>query len=166
MPDLIAPEQNDQDLQFMKLAYEQALLAQKMGDVPVGAVITKDNQIISTAYNKKEASLSATYHAEVLAIEEASKKLNQWRLSDCTLYVTLEPCLMCTGAIIASRISRVVFATTDPKAGAIESVFQLSNHENLNHKFIYSKDVLQKECSQLLKGFFKERRKSNTLASS
>ena len=162
MPDFKALDQEQIDIYFMQKAYEQAQMALDKNEVPVGAVLTLDNQVIAASYNKKELSPSATHHAEILVIEQASKQLNRWRLSDCTLYITLEPCLMCTGAIIASRINRVVYATNDPKAGAVNSVFKLSNHPDLNHNFAYTSGLLQTECSKILKDFFKAKRNKKT----
>lgn len=145
------------DLFFMKKAYEQAKRAYKIREVPVGAVIVKDGEIISRAYNRRETGKNAIYHAELSAIENACKKLGGWRLSGCTLYVTLEPCVMCAGAIINSRIDRVVIATADPKAGAMGSVTDV-NLLPLNHKTEVVYGVMQDECKKILKDFFAELR--------
>lgn len=157
-----ADHQCNIDLKFMKIALKLAEEAGTVGEVPVGALIVKDNEVISNAYNLKESQSCATKHAEILAIEEASRKLNRWRLSDCTLYVSLEPCIMCAGALIASRVSRVVFSTHDPKAGALGSIYDLSDDPRLNHKIQVNSGLLQVESSQLLKDFFVKRRKKKS----
>ena len=159
MPQFKAMPQAQIDLHFMGLALNQAKLAESEGEVPVGALIALNNEVISDSYNQKEMGPCATYHAEILAIEKASKLLNSWRLSDCTLYVTLEPCVMCAGALVASRIKRLVYGTKDPKAGAVGSILDLSANEKLNHKFEVTNNVLQPECSKILKNFFANRRK-------
>lgn len=141
------------DLYFMKKAYLQALKAKDLGEVPVGAVIVKDGKIISRAYNKREKDKDAVSHAELYAIKKACKKLGGWRLTGCTLYVTLEPCVMCAGAIINARIDRVVIGTQDPKAGAFGSVTNI-NELPLNHKTEIEYGIMQSECSQILKDFF------------
>ena len=154
-----AEQQKSTDLLYMKRALELAQKAASLDEVPVGALIVKNNEIISSAYNLKEQNVCATKHAEILAIEEASEKLGTWRLTDCTLYVSLEPCVMCTGALISSRITRVVFATFDPKGGALGSVLNLSHHPKLNHKIEVSSGLLQEDASSLLKSFFSKKRK-------
>jgi len=159
MPLFKAMTQPEIDHHFMALALKQAHLAEQMGEVPVGAIMVKNNEVISDAYNKKESAPCAIYHAELLAIESASKALKAWRLTDCTLYVTLEPCIMCAGGIVSSRISRLVYGANDPKAGAVGSIFDLSRHDKLNHKFEVTKGIMQPECSQILKDFFSKRRK-------
>ena len=148
------------DVYFMKKALAQAKRAYDIGEVPVGAVIVKDGKIIARAYNQRETKKSATAHAELTAIQKACKKLSGWRLSGCTLYVTLEPCVMCAGAIVNSRIDRVVIATAEPKAGAMGSVTDL-NELPLNHKPIVEYGILGEECSKILKDFFAELRKRN-----
>lgn len=142
----------------MHYALKEAQKAYKKGEVPIGAIIVKDNRIIAKAHNLREKKGSAIAHAEILAIEKACKKLNGWRLIDCDLYVTLEPCPMCAGAIIQSRIQRLIIGTTDPKAGVAGSVVDLFNVEKFNHKVEVISGVLQEECSIILKDFFKELR--------
>lgn len=142
----------------MKKALAQAKVAKKYAEVPVGAVIVKDGKVIARGYNKRETIQSATAHAEHIAIEKACKKLKSWRLSGCTLYVTLEPCVMCAGAIINSRIDRVVIGTEDKKAGAMGSVTDVVALP-LNHKPVVEFGVLKDECAGILKEFFKELRK-------
>ena len=136
------------DEYYMKKAIINAKKAYKLDEVPIGAVIVKDNKIIASTYNRKELDNIATYHAEVLAINEACKKLNTWHLEDCTLYTTVEPCLMCTGAIIQSRISRVVYGTKNPTFGYLSKL--------TNSKIEVTKDILNKECLNLLSLFFKD----------
>lgn len=144
----------------MKQALKEAEKALKKLEVPVGAIIVKDNRIISRAYNLKEIKKDTTYHAEIEAIKKASKKLNSWRLNDCEMYVTLEPCAMCAGAIINSRIKKLYFGTSDEKTGACGSVLNLLEDYKFNHKVIVEKGILQKECEKILKNFFKDLRKS------
>lgn len=148
------------DLKFMNLAIKQAKLGEINGEVPVGAIVVdKNGKIIAKATNLREKLKSTLGHAELVAIHRACKKLGSWRLSDCTLYVTLEPCFMCSGALQQSRISRVVYAAPDPKGGALDSLAQLGNDSRLNHRFDVTSGVLMHECSQLLKNFFKTKRK-------
>ena len=135
-------------------ALKEANKAYKLGEVPIGAIIVKDNKIISRAYNKKESSNLATSHAEILAINKACKKLKNWRLVDCTLYVTVEPCLMCCGAIIQSRIKKVVYGTHNEYYGAVESIAKTLKKYNVEVR----SNILQNECSYILKEFFKKRR--------
>lgn len=149
---------NDNDIYFMKRALARAKAAAKCGEVPIGAVIVKDGQIISTGRNMRETKRNALHHAEVIAIDRACKKLGAWRLTDCTLYVTMEPCPMCAGAIVNSRIKRVVFGCFDKKAGALGTVFNLSEYP-LNHKYEVLGGVLEKECADILSQFFAELRK-------
>jgi tRNA(adenine34) deaminase len=151
-----------QDHEFMERALSLALKAQEMGEVPVGAVVVHDGKVVGEAANRRETQASPIAHAEILAIEEASKKLGAWRLLDTTLYVTLEPCLMCSGAIINSRIPRVVFATTDPKAGAVISLFQTLSDTRLNHRPTVMHGLMADRASGMLKAFFQKRRMENT----
>ena len=144
---------------FMKEALKEAKKAYDKVEVPVGAVIVKDGKIIARAHNLKETKYDTTKHAEILAIQKASKKLNSWRLIDCEMYVTLEPCSMCAGALINSRIKKVYIGASDKKTGAVGSVFNLLEDYTFNHKVKYEKGVLQDECESILKEFFKELRK-------
>lgn len=144
---------------FMKAALKEAKKAYEKLEVPVGAVIVKDGKIIARAHNLKETKYDTTKHAEILAIQKASKKLNSWRLIDCEMYVTLEPCSMCAGALINSRIKKVYIGASDKKTGAVGSVFNLLEDYTFNHKVEYEKGVLQDECESILKEFFKELRK-------
>ena len=141
---------------FMKEALKEAQKAYDKLEIPVGAVIVKDEKIIARAHNQKETKFDTTKHAEILAIQKASKKLNAWRLENCEMYVTLEPCTMCAGAIINSRIKKVFIGTLDSKTGACGSVLNLFEDYKFNHKVEYELGVLQKECENILKDFFKE----------
>ena len=144
---------------FMKEALKEAKKAYGKMEIPVGAVIVKDKKIIARAHNQKETKFDTTKHAEILAIQKASKKLQSWRLLDCEMYVTLEPCTMCAGAIINSRIKKVYIGTNDEKTGAVGSVFNLFKDYVFNHKVEYEKGILQQECEEILKSFFKDLRK-------
>jgi tRNA(adenine34) deaminase len=143
---------------FMKEALKEARKAYENLEVPVGAVIVKDGKIIARAYNQKETKFDTTKHAEILAIQKASKKLKSWRLIDCEMYVTLEPCSMCAGAIINSRIKKVYIGTMDEKTGAAGSVFNLFNDYTFNHKVDCETGILQDECQKILKEFFRKLR--------
>lgn len=144
---------------FMKEALKEALKAYEKLEVPVGAVIVKDGKVIARAHNVKEGKKDTTKHAEILAISKASKKLESWRLTDCEMYVTLEPCSMCAGALINARIKKVYIGTMDEKTGACGSVFNLLEDYTFNHKVEIETGILQQECETLLKQFFKELRK-------
>ena len=144
---------------FMKEAFKEAEKAYEKLEVPVGAIIVKDGKIIARAYNQKESKTDTTKHAEILAIQKASKKLKSWRLIDCEMYVTLEPCTMCAGAIIHSRIKKVYIGAMDEKTGAVGSVLNLFEDYKFNHKPEVEKGILKEDCESLLKQFFKELRK-------
>lgn len=149
----------NKDVYFMKRAITRAKCAARDGEVPIGAVVVKDDKIIATGRNMREKRKNALLHAEIVAIDRACKKIGAWRLMDCTLYVTMEPCPMCAGAIVNSRIKRVVYGCYDKKAGAFGSVFNLADHP-LNHKYEVVSGVLEKECASLLSSFFEELRQS------
>lgn len=140
---------------FMKEAIKQAKKAYDKEEIPVGAVIVKDGKIIARGYNKKEEKKDTTQHAEIIAIQKASKKIGAWRLQDCEMYVTLEPCAMCTGALIQARLKRVYIGTMDPKTGACGSVLNLLEDYKFNHKVEVETNIMQKECEKILKDFFK-----------
>ena len=142
---------------FMRIAIEQAKLAYSIGEVPVGAVITKGDEIISTAFNRRETGKNALYHAELDAIDKACEILGGWRLWQCELFVTLEPCPMCTGAVINARIPKVIFGVYDKKAGSCGSIVNLFDFP-YNHKSELVGGILENECSQMLSEFFKELR--------
>lgn len=142
---------------FMQQALEEAKKAVLIDEVPVGAVIVKDGEIIARAHNMRESSNDPTAHAEILAIREASKKLHNWRLNKCEMYVTLEPCPMCSGAIYQSRLSKIYIGTFDPKCGACGSVIDITNNDYLN-SFINIKWLYNKQCEDILKEFFRTKR--------
>ncbi len=148
----------------MQEALKEAKKAYKKLEVPVGAVITKSGEIIARAHNLKETKKDTTKHAEIIAIQKASKKLNAWRLEECEMYITLEPCTMCAGAIINSRIKKVYIGTMDPKTGACGSVLNLFEDYKFNHKVEYETGIMQKECEKILKDFFKELRNQKSLS--
>lgn len=143
---------------WMALAIQQALLAEKIGEVPVGAVLVQDQQLIAKAYNQPITNNDPTAHAEIQLLRQAGKKLNNYRLSNTTLYVTLEPCTMCLGAMIHARVSRVVFGAFDEKTGVCGSCQDLATSECFNHTIEVEGGVLDNECKQLLQRFFKHRR--------
>ncbi len=143
---------------YMKEALKQAKKAYEKGEIPVGAIIVKEHKIIARAYNEKEYKRDTTKHAEILAIQKASKKLKSWRLQDCDMYVTLEPCSMCAGALIQARIRKLYIGTMDKKTGACGSVLNLLEDYTFNHKLEVEKGILQKDCENILKIFFKELR--------
>ena len=151
----------NEDERFMRLAIEQARIAGRMGEVPIGAVITDgEGKVISSEYNLREAGNDPTGHAEIIAIKKAGEALGSWRLEGSVLYVTIEPCLMCMGAIILARIKRLVFGARDPKAGAVFSVYEIGNDRRLNHAVEVTEGICAGECSALLTDFFKTLRKS------
>lgn len=150
-----------QDIEFMRLAIAEARKAELLDEVPIGAVVVRDGEVIAAAYNRRETDADPAGHAEFLAMKQASNKLGVWRLSGCTVYVTLEPCIMCAGLMHQARIDRCVFGTFDPKAGALGSLYQVNADERLNHVFEVSPGVCEEECASLLQTFFREKRKRN-----
>ena len=146
----------DSDEKFMAIALEEATIAQRRGEVPVGALVVRAGEIVARAHNLRESINDSTAHAEMIALRMASKHLKSWRLSDCCLYVTLEPCIMCAGALVQSRISRVVYATTDPKGGATESLFTVCSDPRLNHQVKIRSGVMRGQSTKILKQFFKK----------
>jgi tRNA(adenine34) deaminase len=147
-----------QDLGFMQAALEQAAHARALGEVPVGAVVVRDGEIIASGFNQPIGRHDPSAHAEIMALRAAAEKLGNYRLPGCELYVTLEPCVMCSGAMMHARLARVVFGATDPKTGACGSVLNLFAQEQLNHHTQVQGGVLAQECGDLLKAFFAERR--------
>ena len=147
------------DEKFMRMAMKEAIKAKEMNEVPIGAVIVFQDEVIATGYNVREATQSVLSHAELIAIEAANKMRSSWRLEDCTLYVTLEPCPMCAGAIVQSRIKRVVFGAFDPKSGCVGSIMNLLKENQFNHQVDVTSGVLEQECGNLLSLFFKNLRK-------
>ena len=149
---------NDDDIKYMQKAIKEARQAARAGEVPVGAVIVCDDEVVAQARNEREERESAMAHAEILAIEEASKKLGRWRLSDCTIYVTKEPCPMCAGAIFQARMKRLVFGPSDQKSGAAGTLYNIVQDERLNWQLEVTRGVLEEENRELLQDFFRARR--------
>lgn len=152
------------DEYYMREAMKEAEKAKALTEVPIGAVIVMDGKIISRAYNLRETEQSAIAHAEVLAIEQACKATGSWRLENATLYVTLEPCPMCSGAIILSRVKRVVYGAVDPKGGCVETLMNLLQDDRFNHQSEVTSGVLAEECGELLTDFFRSLREKRKLA--
>ena len=147
------------DKYYMSIALQEAEKALKEGEVPIGAVLVDSKGgILACAHNLREVNHDATAHAEVVAIREGGKKLGEWRLQDCTLYVTVEPCPMCAGAIVMARIGRIVYGVPDSKAGAVESLFNIPGHPGLNHNPVVRAGVREDECREIMQKFFVERR--------
>jgi len=147
------------DETFMRLALQAAQEAGSLGEVPIGAVIVCEGAVVARAHNLRETRRDPTAHAELLAIQEAAAKLGRWRLSDCTIYVTLEPCPMCAGAMHQARVARLVYGAPDPKAGAAGSLFDLAGDERLNHRFEVTGGVLAEESAVVLRAFFERLRR-------
>jgi len=143
---------------MMQRALELAEQASQLDEVPIGAVVIHEGQIIGEGYNTKEHGLNPTAHAEMIAIQQAAEHLGRWRLHGCTLYVTLEPCPMCAGAIVNARMDKVVFGARDPKSGACESLFTITNDERLNHRCEVEGGMLEEDCVAILQSFFKAKR--------
>ncbi len=152
------------DLDYLRAAIAEAQAAEVAGEVPVGAVVVRENQIIGRGQNRVLRDHDPTAHAEIVALRQAALTLENYRLTDCTLYVTLEPCAMCAGAILHARIARLIYAAPDPKAGACGSVLSVMNHPQLNHKVELTSDLLAEECSALLTNFFRRRRQAGSSA--
>jgi tRNA(adenine34) deaminase len=151
---------SDKDVEFMQMALDQARLAPALGEVPIAAVIVMDGQLLSQVHNFREVWQDPTAHAEVIAIREAATRLKTWRLTGTTMYVTIEPCSMCAGAIIQARVSRLVFGARDPKAGACGSVFNLPSERRLNHRVEVCGGVLELESQELMQTFFRRLRQT------
>ena len=147
----------------MKEALIEARKADMLGEVPIGAVIVKDGQVIARGHNLTETSKDPTAHAEMIAIRAAAKALNGWRLPGCSLYVTVEPCSMCAGAMVWARIENLYIGAMDPKAGACGSVFNIAEEDRLNHRIHVERGILEDECSSIMKEFFRELRRKNKL---
>jgi len=145
----------------MRLAIGQAGIAEENGDVPIGAVIVHKNRVIAKAYNQREQLNDPTAHAEIIALTQAAAALETWRLTGCSIYVTLEPCPMCAGALVLARIDRLVFGCNDPKTGACGSLYNIVQDSRLNHRLEVTAGVLVDECGALLTGFFEKRRAEN-----
>ena len=151
-------ESNKEDERYMRLAIQQAQIAEENGDVPIGAVIVFKNQIIGKAYNQREQLNDPTAHAEIIALTQAAAYIESWRLHGCTIYVTLEPCPMCAGALVLARMDRLVYGCDDPKTGACKSLYNIVQDERLNHRLEVISGVLAADCGMLLKDFFHRRR--------
>lgn len=147
---------HEQDEYFMKEAIKEAKKAEGINEVPIGAVIVREGQVISRAHNLREIKQHSLAHAELLAIDRACRKMGSWRLEDATLYVTLEPCAMCSGAIVLSRVKRVVYGAADPKGGCAGTLMNLLQDERFNHRCEVTNGILEEECGQLLSSFFRK----------
>lgn len=152
----------DLDEKYMRLAIDEAKKAEMIGEVPIGAIIVYDKKVIASGYNQREKNQTTLSHAELLAIKAANEYIGSWRLEDCTLYVTLEPCPMCAGAIVQSRIPRIVYGANDPKAGCTGTLMNLCNENRFNHQSNVTSGVLAEECGTMLTNFFKEIRKQKS----
>jgi len=153
---------NHSDEHYMRLALDEAAKAAVLGEVPIGAVVANTSGVIATAHNRRELDRDPSAHAEFIALRDAAQKLGQWRLSDCTVYVTLEPCPMCAGLMQQARIKRCVYAAPDPKAGALGTLYRLHDDERLNHSFQVNLGVLEEESRTLLQDFFAQLRKKDS----
>lgn len=149
------------DERFMRAAIDAAKIAEENGDVPIGAVIVHQNQIIAKGWNQRELLRDPTAHAEIIALTQAAAAMDSWRLHGCSIYVTLEPCTMCAGALVLGRLDRLVYGCSDPKAGAIESLYNVVTDDRLNHRLEVTSGVLADECSGQLQQFFARRRREN-----
>ncbi len=148
----------EEDLHFMKVAMEEAGLASSAGEVPVGAVLVIEGNIITRAHNQRERLNDPSAHAEVIALREGARIIGSWRLSDATLYVTKEPCIMCAGTMVNARLGRLVYGCPDSKGGAVESLYAVLSDPRLNHQVEVVSGILEEECAEILKTFFKDRR--------
>ena len=157
------PTQSE-DAHYMKMALEQARQAEALGEVPIGALIVLDGRVIASAGNRRETWQDPTAHAELIALREAAKRTGSWRLEGATLYVTLEPCVMCMGGIILARIPRLVYGARDPKMGAVGSIYDFSTDERFNHAVTVTEGVLADECSEMLSVFFRQLRQKKKTA--
>ena len=155
-------DQEKKDRQYMRAAIEAARIAEDNGDVPIGAVIVYQDRIIGKAYNQREQLQDPTAHAEIVAMTQAAEFVGSWRLEGCTMYVTLEPCCMCSGALVLARMDRLVYGCDDPKAGACKSLYNIVQDERLNHRLEVTPGVLAQDCSTILQDFFLRRRNENT----
>jgi len=149
------------DEQYMRIAIDQARIAEENGDVPIGAVIVHQDRIIAKAYNQREQLQDPTAHAEIIALTQAAAALENWPLNGCTMYVTLEPCCMCAGALVLARIDRLVYGCDDPKTGAVKSLYNIVQDVRLNHRVEVTSGTLADECGALLTEFFQKRRIEN-----
>ena len=148
----------EKEIRFMKEAIKEAKKAELIDEVPIGCVIVKDDKVIARGHNVRETKKTPLGHAEIIAIDKASKKLGAWRLQDCDIYITLEPCIMCAGAIIQSRIRHVYYGAKDPKGGAIESSINVLDAKSINHHPEITSGILEEECSNIISQYFKRKR--------
>jgi len=155
------PAASPSDEQFMRRAIDAAMIAEENGDVPIGAIIVHQNQVIGRAWNQREQLNDPTAHAEIIALTQAASYIGSWRLHGCTIYVTLEPCPMCAGALGRGRLDRLVYGCPDPKTGACGSLYDIVRDERLNHRLEVTSGVLADDCTALLQAFFRARRGGN-----
>ena len=151
----------EEDQRYMRIAIDAARVAEENGDVPIGAVIVYENRVIAKGYNQREQLQDPTAHAEIIALTQAAAALENWHLHNCTIYVTLEPCPMCAGALVLARLDRLVYGCDDPKTGACKSLYNIVQDERLNHRLEVTAGVLAEQCSQQLRVFFQQRRVEN-----
>jgi len=149
---------SERDALFMRLALEEARRSEAAGEVPVGAVVVLGGEVVGSGHNRSVTDHDPTAHAEIIALRAAAVRLKNYRLADCTLYVTVEPCAMCAGALVQARIARLVYGCDDPKAGAVRSLYQLADDPRLNHRLAITPGLLANECASLLRTFFRDRR--------
>ncbi len=152
---------NQDDERYMRIAIDQAYIAEENGDVPIGCAIVYNNRVIAKGWNQREQLHDPTAHAEIIALTQAADFIGNWRLNGCTIYVTLEPCPMCAGALVLGRLDRLVYGTPDPKTGAVESLYNIVQDRRLNHRLEVTGGVLQADCQQQLQDFFRRRRIEN-----
>ena len=155
---MMTSQNEENDNRFMQIAIDEAGKAALFGEVPIGAVIVSEGEVIAKAHNQRESLADPTAHAEILAIQQAAGKLNRWRLVGCQMYVTKEPCPMCAGAIYQARLERLVYGAADKKAGAAGTLYNIVDDQRLNHQVEVTQGVLEKDCRSLLQDFFKEKR--------
>jgi len=156
-----SPQPTDTDVTMMRRALQLAKQAWTAGEVPIAAILYRGDELIAAAHNTRETDADPTAHAELVAIRDAARQIGDWRLNEYSLAVTLEPCPMCAGAIVNARVGRVIYGATDPKAGAVDTLYTICSDERLNHQPTIVASVLADECGQMLKGFFEERRHAN-----
>ena len=152
---------NQDDERYMRMAIDQAYIAEENGDVPIGCVIVYGNQVIAKGWNQREQLHDPTAHAEIIALTQAAEFVGNWRLNGCSIYVTLEPCPMCAGALVLGRLDRLVYGTEDPKTGAVKSLYNIVQDPRLNHRLEVTAGVLEDDCRAQLQAFFQRRRNEN-----
>jgi tRNA(adenine34) deaminase len=150
------------DERYMRMAIDQAYIAEENGDVPIGCVIVHQDRVIAKGYNQRHLLHDPTAHAEIIALTQAADSIGNWRLTGCTIYVTLEPCPMCAGALVLGRLDRLVYGTDDPKTGAVKSLYNIVQDKRLNHRLDVTSGVMQEECQKQLQDFFQRRRRENS----